>query len=171
MSPLEFIFAIGEMVFAKWNPYGLRQRGEAFHMMVFAPIRFTESIDVEEIWRTKTAFCGRSAGQKKPPSPLIQLAAVRKGISSGGVWIKPRMVCWGKYKPAAKGSYRFLTPYVSTTWVVAYSRQCSGGAFQHAIRRAELHLGFPNSLTRKSPRTWYATCARVGPYALRMSAI
>ena len=51
-------------------------------------------------------------------------------------------------------------PYVSPTWTVGYARQCTGNVFQHLIRRLGTHLGFPPLLTRHSPRTWFATCAR-----------
>ena len=132
----------------------------AFLLMVFASLRFADTIDVGKIWRSKTAMCGRSVNQKDPTGPTIQLAAVRKGIRSDGAWINPIAGFWGKYKPPGAGRYQCLVPYLSPTWVVGYSRQRSGNVFQHAIRRAELHLGFPPMLTRHSPRTWFATCAR-----------
>ena len=124
----------------------MRLFGSAFLLMAFASIRFADAIEVEVTWRSKTAVCGRSVDQENPSGPLIQWAAVRKGMRSDGAWLNPISGYWGKFKPPGAGEYQWLMPYVSPTWAVDYSRPCSGNVFQHATRRVEAHLGFTPSL-------------------------
>ena len=94
MAPLEFLFQLEALVIDKGGPFGLRLCGSAFLLMVFAPLRFADTIEIEEMWRSKTAICGRSVDQKNPPGPLTQWAAVRKGVRSNGAWLNPVPGYW-----------------------------------------------------------------------------
>ena len=137
MVPLEFLNNLEIMARDRPNPFGARLCGSAFLLMAFASLRLAVDIEIEEMWRSKTALRGRSVDREYPTGALIQRAAVRKGIRPKGAWINPATGYWGKYKPPGAGKFQRLTPYVSPAWEVDYSRQCSGNVFQHAIRRTE----------------------------------
>ena len=67
--PLGFIIKLESLSVDKSNPFGMRLFGSSFLLMIFTSLRFANTVEVGEIWRSKTAICGHSLDQKKPRAP------------------------------------------------------------------------------------------------------
>ena len=140
MAPYEFIISLGRIAPDNSQPEGFRLFCALFLLAIFASLRFSDTIEVADMWRTKTALAGRSAGQKLQGGEPITRAAVRREINPNGAWINPVIRYRGKVKPAG-GTYRCVRPYFPPSWEVDFAMPGSSGVIQHARSRAELKLG------------------------------
>ena len=124
--------------------------------MIFAALRFSDALEVADIWRMTSVLCGRSVGQKLNGGELISWAATRRGVGPNGAWVNPITNYWATVDPQG-GSCRFLFPY-PPNWGSEFPADGSSGAIQHALTRSEFKIGFPKLRALHSPRALYATC-------------
>ena len=115
MAPYEFAIATERVSADNSQPEGRRLFCALFLLVIFASLRFSDTIEVVDIWRTKSAAEGRSVDQKLPGGEVITWAAARRGIDSNGSRINPIIRYWDKVKPKTEAR-RCLFPYFWPKW-------------------------------------------------------
>ena len=101
--PLEFA-----MLLEKWAADSTKDKNIRFYcsglcLLLFASLRFSDTIEIQKFWTTKSAICGVSVDQKSPKRELKSWAAPRKGFCSNGAWINPIWAYWKRFTPLAGG--------------------------------------------------------------------
>ena len=157
-APLEFATQLEMHAAGDRNDKNTRFFCSALCLLIFASLRISDTIEIQEFWTTKTAVCGASIDQKSPKRELITWAAPRRGFRTNGAWVNPVWAYWKKFKPL-KGKFQYLVPHVDKEWKIT-NKQASGSCIHGVISRLEFKFGFPKLLTICSPRNFYATCAR-----------
>ena len=106
-APLEFATQLEMHAADDRNDKNTRFFCPALCLLIFASLRFSDAIEIQEFWTTKTAVCGTSIDQKSPKRALITWAAPRRGFRTNGAWVNPVWAYWEKYKPL-KGNSHYL---------------------------------------------------------------
>ena len=157
--PLEFSIQLELFAADSKNDKNIRFYCSSLCLLIFASLRFSDTIEIQQLRTSKSAVCGVSIDQKSGSKrELINWAAPRRGFRSNGAWVNPILAYWGKFQPP-KGEFYHLFPQVDKNWKIS-NKQAQGNCIQSVISRLEFRFGFPKLLTIQRPRNFYATCAR-----------
>ena len=105
--PLELAFALETYAGDGPNDRTISYFCSALCLMLFASLRFCDTIEIKEFWVANSEVCGISVGQKSKGRALMTWAAPRKGFRTKGAWLNPLLAYWEKYKPVGD-AFRYL---------------------------------------------------------------
>ena len=105
-APLEFAIQLELYAADAKNDKTIRFYRSGLCLLIFASLRFSDTIEIQQLWTTKSAICGISVDQKSPNRELKTRAAPRRGFRSEGAWINPVWPYWEKSQPP-KGDFNF----------------------------------------------------------------
>ena len=142
--PLELAFALEAYAGNGGGDITVRYYCAALCLMLFAALRFCDTLEIKAFWTTKSAVCGVSIGQKSKGRSLMTWGAPKKGFKSKGAWLNPLIAYWEKYKPA-DGAFRHLFLKTDKNWRVM-EQMAAGNNIQSVIAKLEAKFGFPKSI-------------------------
>ena len=156
--PLEFIRKVEEYASGPTLSWGLRVFCSLVCLLVYASLRYADTVCVCKLWKSDTAICGLSVNSKDKNGDLMNWATPMTGVISSD-WTYPLLKFWDGIKPSDDASSVTLFPWWGKDWVISDSKKSTAGAVQATLSRLETLLGFNLKLKIHSPRSWVATCA------------